>query len=313
MRNGHYKPNCRPIQRIAIIVPYRERETQLKIFFLNVVPLLYRQQLEFDIYVVEQVGGRLFNKGALINTGFLQSKIDHSYDCYVIHDVDILPEDDRNYYTCGENPRHLAVLVQQFGYRLHYPEYVGGILALTSTQMENMNGFSNLYNGWGFEDDDFYRRIKNAGYKLERTPDKFAYCGSLDHKAAIKNKDGCEIFMRYGRMWRFDGLESSQYTTLKREKRQLFKWILVDFDANLLKENLKVSVKNIDKSTLPPRYKGYKDSYCAWYLNQKSFSTIKNVHYTEKPNNTNMPLRTFNTSYLEVPRTATKQCLTTML
>ncbi|OPL32976.1 hypothetical protein AM593_08437, partial [Mytilus galloprovincialis] len=119
--------------------------------------------------------------------------------------------------------------------------------------------------------------------------------------------------MRYGRMWRFDGLESLQYTTLKREKRQLFKWILVDFDAYLLKENLKVSVKNIDKSTLPPRYKGYKDSYCAWYLNQKSFSTIKNVHYTDKPNNTNMPLRTFNTSYLEVPRTATKECLTTIL
>lgn len=42
--------------------------------------------------------------------------------------------------------------------------------------------------------------------------------------------------MRYGRMWRFDGLESLQYTTLNREKRQLFKWILVDFDAYLLKE-----------------------------------------------------------------------------
>lgn len=50
--------------------------------------------------------------------------------------------------------------------RLHYPEYVGGILALTSTQMENMNGFSNLYNGWGFEDDDFYRRFVWSLFKF---------------------------------------------------------------------------------------------------------------------------------------------------
>ena len=56
MVDGHYKPfNCTAIQRVAIIVPYRDREKQLKIFMNNVIPRIYRQQLEFGIYIVEQV------------------------------------------------------------------------------------------------------------------------------------------------------------------------------------------------------------------------------------------------------------------
>lgn len=52
-----------------------------------------------------------------MNIGFLEaSKLAH-YDCIIFHDVDILPEDDRNYYICGKNPRHLAVMVEQFNYR----------------------------------------------------------------------------------------------------------------------------------------------------------------------------------------------------
>ena len=56
MKHGHYKPlNCTPVKKVAIIVPYRDREPQLKIFLNNVIPRIYRQQLEFGIYIVEQV------------------------------------------------------------------------------------------------------------------------------------------------------------------------------------------------------------------------------------------------------------------
>jgi hypothetical protein len=62
MKDGHYKPlNCTPVKKVAIIVPYRDRESQLKIFLNNVIPRIYRQQLEFGIYIVEQVR---------LNTGF---------------------------------------------------------------------------------------------------------------------------------------------------------------------------------------------------------------------------------------------------
>ena len=42
--------------------------------------------------------------------------------------------------------------------RLPYKDYFGGIIALTSTQVEETNGFSNRYFGWGGEDDDFLNR-----------------------------------------------------------------------------------------------------------------------------------------------------------
>lgn len=40
-----------------------------------------------------------------------------AFICFIFHDVDMLPEDDRNVYSCSEFPRHLSVAVNEFGYR----------------------------------------------------------------------------------------------------------------------------------------------------------------------------------------------------
>ena len=42
--------------------------------------------------------------------------------------------------------------------RIPYPQFVGGVLAMTSGQFIAVNGFSNFYFGWGGEDDDMYKR-----------------------------------------------------------------------------------------------------------------------------------------------------------
>jgi len=53
---GRWRPNwCLPRQRIAIIVPFRKRETQLRVFLRHVRSILRRQLLDFTIFVVEQV------------------------------------------------------------------------------------------------------------------------------------------------------------------------------------------------------------------------------------------------------------------
>jgi len=54
---GRWRPNwCLPRQRIAIIVPFRNREIHLRVFLRHMRSILRRQLLDFTIFVVEQVG-----------------------------------------------------------------------------------------------------------------------------------------------------------------------------------------------------------------------------------------------------------------
>ena len=56
-RGGGWKPTgCRARQRVAIIVPYRDRLQHLQLFLHHTHPILQRQMLEYRIFVVEQVG-----------------------------------------------------------------------------------------------------------------------------------------------------------------------------------------------------------------------------------------------------------------
>ena len=42
----------------------------------------------------------------------------------------------------------------------YYPTFVGGILLVSKEHFKLVNGLSNLFWGWGREDDDFYLRLK---------------------------------------------------------------------------------------------------------------------------------------------------------
>ncbi len=42
--------------------------------------------------------------------------------------------------------------------RLRYEELIGGVLSIRKEHFLTANGYSNLYWGWGAEDDDLYYR-----------------------------------------------------------------------------------------------------------------------------------------------------------
>ena len=93
---GNYKPDeCVARQKVAIIVPYRDRPEHLRIFLHHLHPVLQRQQLDYRIIVVEQSPEEDFNRAALLNIGFTEAMKYDDYVCLVMHDVDLLPEDDR--------------------------------------------------------------------------------------------------------------------------------------------------------------------------------------------------------------------------
>lgn len=110
---------CISRYKVAIIVPYRNRETNLKIFLRHMHPFLIKQQLDYGIYLVEPIQNITFNRGLLMNIGFVESlRLTNSkWDCFIFHDVDLIPEDERNIYSCPELPRHMSSAVSTFNYK----------------------------------------------------------------------------------------------------------------------------------------------------------------------------------------------------
>ena len=64
-----------------------------------------------------QFGNETFNKGILMNAGFLEALKEEIYHCFIFHDVDLIPENDHNMYTCPEMPRHLSPAVNELNYK----------------------------------------------------------------------------------------------------------------------------------------------------------------------------------------------------
>lgn len=147
---GRYKPKeCRARDRVAIVVPYRDRKQHLPILLKNLHPFLMKQQIDYGIFLVEQSPDGSFNRAKLMNIGFVEALKIYDWDCFIFHDVDLLPMDDRNLYNCPTQPRHMSVAIDTFKWQLPYSSIFGGVSSMTTSQFKAVNGFSNSYFGWG--------------------------------------------------------------------------------------------------------------------------------------------------------------------
>ena len=152
--------------KLGIIVPYRNREKQLETFVAETRRYLSSKQLNFDIIVVEQEDSGPFNRGLLLNVGF-QKAVEQGCDYVVFHDVDMIPEIVD--YSYSSFPVHLANrFVDEEG---HYSSntldrYFGGVTMFPVEDFQAINGYANDYKGWGFEDDDLFRRCQEQGFKM---------------------------------------------------------------------------------------------------------------------------------------------------
>lgn len=52
----YHPPDCQAHYKVAIIIPYRNREEHLRLFIQHMHPFLQRQQIDYGIFVVEQSG-----------------------------------------------------------------------------------------------------------------------------------------------------------------------------------------------------------------------------------------------------------------
>jgi hypothetical protein len=52
-----------------------------------------------------------------MNVGVKESMKLTDFDCFIFHDVDLIPENDKNIYSCNNQPRHLSPAVDELRYK----------------------------------------------------------------------------------------------------------------------------------------------------------------------------------------------------
>lgn len=143
--------------KFAIIVPYRDRLQHLNKF----KPYMEVMFPNADIFVIEQVAGKPFNRGKLLNIGVIEAP---QYEYYALHDVDMLPV--KSDYSKPSMPTLLATKAQQFGYKMPFAEYFGGVVLISREDMLKVNGYHNEFWSWGAEDNNFRDRVIASGFKV---------------------------------------------------------------------------------------------------------------------------------------------------
>lgn len=231
---GHWKPSeCKSRYKVAIIVPYRDRKPQLNAFLNHMHQFLPKQLVDYSIYIIEEAPNLLFNRAKLMNIGFKEALKDYSWDCVIFHDIDLLPEDERNFYYCSEFPRHMSVSVNTLGYRLPYEEIFGGVSMIRTSDFIRINGYSNSYFGWGGEDDDMFERLKHYGLPISRYSSEIGRYFMLSHKKDAPNKERDNLLEKARDRITSDGLNSLNYKLIDRKFLRLFTWVLVSFNDKI--------------------------------------------------------------------------------
>jgi hypothetical protein len=166
------------MEKLAVIVPYRNRQEHLEQFVPYMESVLKYEEIPFEIFIIEQSDDKPFNRAKLLNVGFNEAK---DYDYFAFHDVDMLPIDSD--YSYPDGPTHLASEVEQFNWGLPYDGYFGGVTLFDKNSFVQINGYSNEYWGWGAEDDDVLHRCMIKDIETFRKECKYK---SLNHERNIE-------------------------------------------------------------------------------------------------------------------------------
>ncbi|XP_012270074.1 beta-1,4-N-acetylgalactosaminyltransferase bre-4 [Orussus abietinus] len=226
---GQWRPsNCHPLFNIAIILPYRNRRSQLAIFMNYIHPFLQSQNLDYRIFVIEQSPVQEFNRAKLFNVGYIEATKVNDFHCFIFQDIDLIPQNLDNIYACTKMPRHMSSSVNTFRYNLPYTGLFGGAIAVTRKQFEHANGFSNVFYGWGGEDDDFYSRLQSKGFKVTRFSPDVAQYYMLTHKKEPPSSARFVNLETGAQRYDIDGISNLEYKVLNHQLRPLYSWILAD-------------------------------------------------------------------------------------
>ena len=224
--------------KLAIIVPYRDREANLKEFLPIVTEVCLTQNIKFRIFIVEQTELGAFNRAKLCNIGFSLAMA-KSYDYVVFHDVDKVPlSANVSYRWPGEGMVHMASCVEQFDFKLPYYSFLGGVVMFRGDHYRRFNGMGNFFWGWGAEDDDTWVRMKRARIRLTRAKSceagrfrSLAHLSSKYHYPKVEYNANYKIYrelLKRRRKFQDDGLSTLTYKLISNQSYEHHDYIVVD-------------------------------------------------------------------------------------
>lgn len=148
--------------KVCVVVPVRARELQADVFRTFIRGKMAEEQSSYALVFAKQRDGEKFNRGMLMNCGFLFVTNKYNCDLIYFHDVDMLPSSNVSYSSQrvrAHDVVHLATQASQFKFKMPYPEYLSGIVGMRPTFYIEVDGFANDFWGWGAEDDEFRNRL----------------------------------------------------------------------------------------------------------------------------------------------------------
>jgi glycosyltransferase involved in cell wall biosynthesis len=147
--------------KYSIIIPYRNREAHLQVLLPTLLNKFSGE--EFEIIISEQNDDDNFRIACVQNVAYNYAKgeilIFHQVDyvpsdnvSYEVHDVPVLPA-HRGIFLNEDNESLRDINDIPAGYRMWSdeidPNFYGGVICMTRTHFETINGFNPLYRGWG--------------------------------------------------------------------------------------------------------------------------------------------------------------------
>jgi beta-1,4-galactosyltransferase 4 len=242
--------------KYSIIIPYRNRESQLSVL----LPRLQEkfEDTDYEIIISEQEDDNNFQIAAVNNVGALES----SGDILIFHQVDYFPGDDLQYdpveqvtlvgalahflNESGESLRSFEDIPG--GYRNFYkgidPNFYGGVVMMSRETFFKINGFNTLYKGWGNEDEDLRERLKHYNIPVKRQTAGTFFCLYHKDNGAMHNmsediqkdfQDG-RTLLRNWKQYLHVGLSNFTYTSQKSFpfETSKIKWVYsTDYSNNL--------------------------------------------------------------------------------
>lgn len=156
--------------KAAIIIPFRdlgdgERTKQFDILSERIHKICIKNNQNYKIIIVNQNDNQLFNRAQLINAAVNIIKDECHY--LILHDVDNIPITDDNVYKYRKFTGNICGIIDGKHFT-NQDDHFGDVVFFKKEDFFAINGFSNLYWGWGFECSNTPLRLKNKEIVFKR-------------------------------------------------------------------------------------------------------------------------------------------------